>query len=619
MSGLVLPCGQPAKLSSALLAISLAASIAGEAQAQPAACGTAAAPVEYAEQGWTAEDRRAFYGTSQGSHLMPYAWFKALRRADVDEPFAANELCRYGYLHNELADNNYGLPIGFVVDNRVTPPQVGLTCAACHTGQVEFQRDGVSHVMRIDGAPAKADIQQLVTDLIAASRATLADEGRFDAFAKAVLGANDTAANAAKLKTDFGDWFKGFSEFMRKSLPTPPWGPGRLDGFGMIFNRVVGLDLKKDRNITSADAPVRYPFLWNAPWQDHTEWNGGSPNGLSVLGLARNIGEVLGVFGEFAPTKHPGHGVDYSRNSVDFAGLEKLENLIVKLKPPKWPFKIDRQLADEGKPLYDAQCGRGCHEKSPSPYFGILGVWRTPRLAVETDPKMATKAARDAPDSGIFAGTFMPPPSFPKKFPKFPPTAAKSADILVASVIGIITHAQSSPAPATAMLESSALEKSGVWTTTSFAGTQAPKTLTSLNLGPLRESGKTLLADKKLVSLLYEQPPPAPAAYEARVLCGIWAAAPYLHNGSVPNLRELLTAPDKRVPSFMVGSRRYDPQNVGYAIDQSPFKDGTFETGPQNADGNGNGGHNYGTTLSDHQKAAIIEYMKTLDGDSPAC
>ena len=94
------------------------------------------------------------------------------------------------------------------------------------------------------------------------------------------------------------------------------------------------------------------------------------------------------------------------------------------------------------------------------------------------------------------------------------------------------------------------------------------------------------------------------------MLNGIWATAPYLHNGSVPNLWELLKPAKDRRTSFMVGSRVFDPKNVGYDADQSPFKSGRFVADPANANGNGNGGHEYGTTLTDEQRWAIIEYLK---------
>jgi len=81
------------------------------------------------------------------------------------------------------------------------------------------------------------------------------------------------------------------------------------------------------------------------------------------------------------------------------------------------------------------------------------------------------------------------------------------------------------------------------------------------------------------------------AAYESRVLSGIWATAPYLHNGSVPNLWELLTPAKQRKGTFMVGSRTFDPQKVGYDTEHSPSKNAIFVADLANANGNGNGGH----------------------------
>ena len=67
-------------------------------------------------------------------------------------------------------------------------------------------------------------------------------------------------------------------------------------------------------------------------------------------------------------------------------------------------------------------------------------------------------------------------------------------------------------------------------------------------------------------------PPPAVAAPpQSRVLNGIWATAPYLHNGSVPNLWELFKPARDRRTNFMVGSPVFDPKNVGYDASQSPL------------------------------------------------
>jgi hypothetical protein len=104
----------------------------------------------------------------------------------------------------------------------------------------------------------------------------------------------------------------------------------------------------------------------------------------------------------------------------------------------------------------------------------------------------------------------------------------------------------------------------------------------------------------------------APAAYEARVLKGIWATAPYLHNGSVPNLWELLLPPERRSSSFMVGSRKYDEKNVGYVTTESPFKDSTLVVGQGAQPGNSNAGHDYSRDMSDDDRRALLEYLKQL-------
>ena len=396
---------------------------------QTGAVGT----LTYAAQGWSAADRETFYTTSQGSHLMPYAWFKALRRTDVDEPFAADKLQRYGYLAHDVSPANpEGLPIGFIVDGPVASGELGLTCAACHTGQLEYTQGGIVHALRIDGAPAKADAQQFLTDLLAASRATLAESARFDAFAKAVLGPGYTAAKAAQVKDGFGKWVAQFGEFTDISLPAAsPWGPGRLDAFGMIFNRVAAGDLGIRDNYKVADAPVRYPFLWNASRQDRTQWNGGIHNGLYIQALGRNTGEVLGVFADFAPrrlvppTPLAPAIIDFKNNSIDFAGLQTLEEKIAVLRPPPWPreiFGLDEQLAAKGKPLFDANCG-GCHAAQAS--LDLPGLWRTPILAVGTDPKMLINSQRTS-EPGLLMGALMPPPAMGARIGD----PAKTADLL---------------------------------------------------------------------------------------------------------------------------------------------------------------------------------------------
>jgi mono/diheme cytochrome c family protein len=97
--------------------------------------------------------------------------------------------------------------------------------------------------------------------------------------------------------------------------------------------------------------------------------------------------------------------------------------------------------------------------------------------------------------------------------------------------------------------------------------------------------------------------------YRARPLNGIWATAPYLHNGSVPSLYDLLLPPAHRPKIFYVGSWEFDPVHVGIATG-SPFAGAfTFDT---RLPGNANDGHDYGTGLSEPDRMALIEFLKAL-------
>ena len=129
--------------------------------------------------------------------------------------------------------------------------------------------------------------------------------------------------------------------------------------------------------------------------------------------------------------------------------------------------------------------------------------------------------------------------------------------------------------------------------------------------------------------------------YKARPLNGIWATAPFLHNGSVPTLYDLLSPLEKR-PSFVqLGSQQFDPAHVGITQDAdldkkllsdkedsheltADYEEGLFVLDTRQP-GNTNTGHIFddreksafvsgiiGPKLSEAQKMALIEYLKTI-------
>jgi len=99
--------------------------------------------------------------------------------------------------------------------------------------------------------------------------------------------------------------------------------------------------------------------------------------------------------------------------------------------------------------------------------------------------------------------------------------------------------------------------------------------------------------------------------YNVQYLDGIWLRAPYLHNGSVPTLRDLLEPVDKRPKVFYRGYDLYDPVRGGFvSTGADAEREGTrFDVSQR---GSGNGGHTFGVTLPDTDKDALVEYLKTL-------
>ena len=110
----------------------------------------------------------------------------------------------------------------------------------------------------------------------------------------------------------------------------------------------------------------------------------------------------------------------------------------------------------------------------------------------------------------------------------------------------------------------------------------------------------------------YDAGPKPVAAYEARVLQGIWAAAPYLHDGAVPTLADLLKPAVDRPASFPIGPA-YDIDELGLSANQPATAAVLQTTGCDNLNsGASHCGHEYGTNLSDDDKRALLEYLKTL-------
>jgi len=103
--------------------------------------------------------------------------------------------------------------------------------------------------------------------------------------------------------------------------------------------------------------------------------------------------------------------------------------------------------------------------------------------------------------------------------------------------------------------------------------------------------------------------------YANMPLDGLWLRAPYLHNGAVPTLWDLLQPAAQRPQVFYRGNNRYDPKNLGFVSNQAREGDQRYFRYQTSLPGNGNGGHEgrrYGTALSAAEKWALLEYLKTF-------
>ena len=307
----------------------------------------------YVAQGWTPQQTELFYTTTQGSELMPYVIFMGLEQADNEELFSApHNMRRLRYLTDFVSsDNPDGLPVGFVKNDE----SIGLTCAACHTTQWNYKGKGI----RIDGGPALANFSLFLDDLIASMKATIDDDAKFERLAQRVLGEELNAETKTQLRQQLGDIYDTRVAARRVNHSDTPYGFGRLDAFGRIFNRA--LTMADPNNGHPADAPVSYPFLWDTSQHDYVQWNGLAANAnLGVL--QRNIGEVIGVFGTMEVKG--GIVLHGYPSSVNVHNLIELERLLHVLQSPVWPEDrlptLDDELVEQGKAIYAAECA-SCH------------------------------------------------------------------------------------------------------------------------------------------------------------------------------------------------------------------------------------------------------------------
>jgi len=553
------------------------------------------------DQNWTEAQRTRFHHTPQGTRLVPYAWFKALEQPCLS-PLGCGMLAdpaylyRFGFVPSKVDPelNPDGLPVGFAVDkdfvdpvDKKAYPVLGLNCAACHTGELYYGK----YAVQIEGAPAPIEVTafQKALGLAMVFNARLPFSlGRYSRFEQRVLGPKATEAQKAELKASYEAFLAPALEENKVTTARHIYdneaGFRRTDALTRIGNQVFAADTGIDANYAVANAPVRYPQIWDSSWFDWVQYNSSIADPL-----VRNIGEALGVR---AVVKLRGPDAGQFENSVNVPGLRALEDLLAGpgplkgLSPPPWPAvfpALDQQRVGRGRELYAEHC-QMCHlpprqelladleghasGKGPEPKHWVkndLGNWFIEVTDVKlehigTDPHEATDFKNRTANTGDLGKGVV--------------SARTGLDLVTRGIAARFFEKSNIPP-----------EERAAW-----AGGRDP------NDDGVRDD----------------------LIYKARPLSGVWAVAPYLHNGSVPNLYLLLSPKSDRPQAFWMGSKEFDPVKVGYDIGR--MSGATFYD--TSMPGNSNSGHEFkdgprgngviGPLLSPDERMQIIEYLKSL-------
>lgn len=519
-------------------------------------------PAVLLDQGWDAIQRQFYYYTSQGTFLMPAVWLDSLEAPDGSRFMGAENLTRYGFVYDAAASpkNPYGWPIGLTIDTDARNngiAQAGFSCAACHNGQIDYRGTSI----RIDGGQSNIDFTGFAGAMTAAVIATGTDAARRARF---IERARALGYPGQRIEADFEAFFVRMRD--RVSNPpayiagmTPP-GPARLDAVNGIANAVFADALVVPGNARTANAPTNYPHLWDIWRFDWVQYNASARQPMG-----RNIIETMGT-GQ-VQIADPRTGAllpepERWRTNARVRNIHAIEMQLHGLKPPPWPEavlgRIDRTRAAAGRALFAENCV-ACHGIKVIEGTANPVEWHVPLIPlarVGTDPNQAVNFARnrfDATKIGASSKTGVPEG-----------LALVGARIKRQAYIDAGVPESEWPA---------------------FDGFGRP-----------------------------DDHSPAPCGYKARPLIGVWATAPYLHNGAVRTVFELLS--ETRPARFRFGSREYDPRRLGFTEADGP---GVL-TFDNSLPGNSNAGHWFtddmarpgriGRALTGRERYAIIEFLK---------
>lgn len=546
----------------------------GRKARQPSAGAAEAAAVTYSANGWTQSERDQYYHLAEGSELMPYRLLANLKSVKTGKPFL-QDMERFGFLPDHAGPANpYGLPVGLTLSrsrNAGTAGMevVGFNCAACHVGELTYQG---KHV-RVDGAPALVNLQAYQIEFKESLDAALKNPQEL----LALILAMEKQPNAPAGQ-DPGQYAREPAVQNAGDVEAAPTADSSFhsvpsavaDGSQTTPGPISEERLKSDVALLRA----RLAYLKNGKLLiDGTE---PGPGRVDAFGAARNL-----LFPRYAVKM---------QSPVSFPFIWNV------------PDNIGRKAADFKWIHYDGDTN-SILERNIGQALGMGAVF---------DPKTYESTLRIGNLHQLEVLTHkLQPPQWP------------------ADMLGAIDVAKAQKGEQIFKEKCAGCHQDRMFAQTQIGtdpnransfgqpvgGIPFPKAVAPIldglkkrafaddRIGPAEQAGM----DANPVVWR------ATAQYLARPLDGIWATAPYLHNGSVPTLYDLLH-PDQRPARFSVGNREFDPVKIGYRSDLGTAGAYVwiFDTSQPGNSNIGHSGDLFGTTLPEDQKSALLEYLKKL-------
>jgi hypothetical protein len=530
-------------------------------------------PAEYAAAGWTDDMLARFNHQDQGTRTIPISWALALEEAGSKKPFlSAITLERYGLLPDVVSGYNpYGLPVGFSIhQDEDGQDYLGLTCSACHTARI----DAGGTTIRIAGGQGLQNISGYGDAMRAALRANMSSMPKAYRMLRRVIKF-EGLTNSTQVARDLYGLIKRVSSApdFDRLYPHKP-GVARINALDRGANTAFGP--VHEGNAFVSYANVSIPPVWDGPRFDWAQYNASIRQPL-----ARNSAEAIGV-GAVVEVQDQ---EQLFASSLNVEGLIWLEDTVRALESPVWPSSfpaVDESLAAEGATLYDETCA-GCHGFRNS---------RRPNQILPFPSEYGEAGAISNPEFSVHA-------------------------------LGTDSHQADGLRDHTILLNDPIYEALGIASGTRVGLPAAFQAATSAALDvAFQRAG---VSQSQMGGRPNEWR--ADFVYRARPLNGVWATAPFLHNGSVRSMEELLGPADQRAERFTLGSTALDTATLGFLESETDANSFDFDV---TAPGNDNRGHEFddrydstlpftaqggmvGRALSPREIAALIEFMKVIE------